>query len=431
MIKCINITPCLNRWMITLVLGVIIAAGCKKTSSSPAQELTKAGAPTKSLYALVSENRSLSIFTAALQLTKLDTVLKSAGPYTVIAPSDSAFRSAGLDLSVIQSMNKDSLKFIIGYHIVPGYYISNSTRPYASYRLRNIDSALVFVEYGVQYVTTDVQNPVFPNDYYVNGQLASSVDSQAVNGTLSTVDGILLTPAYASSRVVDALAADTTFSLFYYALHQVQETERVGYGWQSYTVTMPMDSAFLGDGMLGSNYATVFAPTNQAMRNAGYTRDSIDKLVSANDNHFRYTLEYHISCVTPANTGYPGNSYTVGPTFYKAPLFFNDLLLITGGLDPTGGSTGNLSSGGTTVNMQGYGLLATVCQLYSEVGNDQYTVYMSVQTDARRNISLVPYQLYKFGMITYFNTYDAAKLGNPVVTAKGNIYPIDKVLNSW
>lgn len=67
-------------------------------------------------------NENLSTLTAALQAAGLVETLQGDGPFTVFAPTDSAFAKlpAGTVESLLLPENRDELTAILTYHVVPG-----------------------------------------------------------------------------------------------------------------------------------------------------------------------------------------------------------------------------------------------------------------------------------------------------------------------
>lgn len=61
-----------------------------------------------------AQDPNLQEFVIALQETGLDTILQGPGPYTIFAPNNEAFKELG------NESNKEKLKEILLYHIVPG-----------------------------------------------------------------------------------------------------------------------------------------------------------------------------------------------------------------------------------------------------------------------------------------------------------------------
>src|SRR5699024_12650868 len=60
-----------------------------------------------------------------MQRTGLDKVLIEDGPFTVLAPSDEAFLSAGFGYESINSMSSSQLQSMFNYHVLDGIYDLN------------------------------------------------------------------------------------------------------------------------------------------------------------------------------------------------------------------------------------------------------------------------------------------------------------------
>lgn len=74
---------------------------------------------------------SFNTLAAALQAAGLIDVLKSAGPFTVFAPTDEAFAKlpAGTVESLLKPENKDKLIAVLTYHVVSGKVMSTDIKP--------------------------------------------------------------------------------------------------------------------------------------------------------------------------------------------------------------------------------------------------------------------------------------------------------------
>lgn len=77
---------------------------------------------TKNLVETVASQGSFKTFGRALQAAGLAETLKSAGPYTVFAPTDAAFEKlpAGKLDNWLKPENKAELISVLKYHVTPG-----------------------------------------------------------------------------------------------------------------------------------------------------------------------------------------------------------------------------------------------------------------------------------------------------------------------
>ena len=105
----------------TFILATIatLAGGMISTAESP-------GARSRNLPASLAAEPDLGTFTKLVKAAGLQGTLQRSGPYTVLAPTDDAFRmlpEGTLD-ELMKPANKDRLTDLIGYHIVPGNFPS-------------------------------------------------------------------------------------------------------------------------------------------------------------------------------------------------------------------------------------------------------------------------------------------------------------------
>jgi transforming growth factor-beta-induced protein len=106
----------------------------------------------------------------------LDTLLTTAGPFTVFAPDDAAFAAAS---GVTATLTADELRDVLLYHVVTG------SAPVTSGDLTNGDVATAL---GPT-VTIDVAGPT------VNGAAITLADLHGTNGVVHVIDTVLLPPA--------------------------------------------------------------------------------------------------------------------------------------------------------------------------------------------------------------------------------------------
>lgn len=100
---------------LSLVGGAALLAGCTQTS----QGGTMRGS---SGVLEVARANGAGTFARAVAAAGLEERLSGAGPYTVFAPSDAAFRAlppGQLD-TMLRPANRAELQTLVGYHVVPG-----------------------------------------------------------------------------------------------------------------------------------------------------------------------------------------------------------------------------------------------------------------------------------------------------------------------
>ncbi len=77
----------------------------------------------KDIVDTAASNPQFSTLVAAVEAAGLVDTLKSAGPFTVFAPTGAAFAKlpAGTVESLLEPENRDRLVSILTYHVVPGF----------------------------------------------------------------------------------------------------------------------------------------------------------------------------------------------------------------------------------------------------------------------------------------------------------------------
>ena len=122
---------------------------------------------------------------AAVQAAGLVQTLKSAGPFTVFAPMDSAF--AALPKGTVEGLLKDvpKLTAVLTYHVVAG-------RVQASDVMKMVEKnpAQVKTVQG-QSVTLKVQG-VLSKHVYVNDAKVVQADIGATNGIIHVIDKVIM-----------------------------------------------------------------------------------------------------------------------------------------------------------------------------------------------------------------------------------------------
>ena len=108
------------------VLAIALVASAL-TSQSIAQTKMVGGAamyPTKDIVDNAVNSKDHTTLVAAVKAAGLVETLKSAGPFTVFAPTNAAFNKlpAGTVESLVKPENKAMLTKILTYHVLPGRY---------------------------------------------------------------------------------------------------------------------------------------------------------------------------------------------------------------------------------------------------------------------------------------------------------------------
>lgn len=180
---------------------------------------------------------------------------------TLFAPTDQAFQGAGFStIEAVANAPADALKAILLYHVL-GSEVKSNKIPLAS----NTE------------VNTVADKPVFvtrtsAGKVFVNGVSVIQKDWDASNGVIHVINRVLIP---ATGTIVQTAQANTNLS------YLVAAVLRASQG--SVNVASVLGSA---------GPFTVFAPTNQAFKNAGFA--SIDAINAADPAVLTSILTYHV-----------------------------------------------------------------------------------------------------------------------------------------
>jgi len=122
-----------------------------------------------------------SFTTLAKALTAADLVstLEGAGPFTVFAPTDEAFAKlpAGTVENLLKPENKDKLRRVLTYHVVPGAVRAADVVKLQSAKAVSGDTITVTVKDG---------------KVHVDNANVTKTDIQASNGVIHVIDAVIL-----------------------------------------------------------------------------------------------------------------------------------------------------------------------------------------------------------------------------------------------
>jgi uncharacterized surface protein with fasciclin (FAS1) repeats len=134
------------------------------------------------LAEVVAGNPSLSTLKNLLDETDLKDKLDKEVPYTVFAPSDQAFAAIpeATREKLLQPKNRETLKQVISYHVVPGNLTANQLQ---AGKVQTLDNNPV-----------NIQVDKTANQVKVNDAKVIQPDIKASNGVVHVVDKVILPP---------------------------------------------------------------------------------------------------------------------------------------------------------------------------------------------------------------------------------------------
>jgi len=233
--------------ILAIGMQILLLASCKHddlTIAEPNENIRPAAD-------FVKNNYEMRLFYAAIKKAGYVDELNGTGPFTILAPTDEAFNRMGVySPSDFDKMNQDSLKKVIGYHLMP-----------RKLRVSDIPNNGIDVRYATLagsdlYVSRASTNPNggAENELYFSGSEVLRQDVVLANGTLHVLDNVMK-PNF--NKTVQAwLAGHPDYSVFVSGLKKFN----------------------LWDQLAGTAEFTVFAPNNEALKNVGITAASLNAM---------------------------------------------------------------------------------------------------------------------------------------------------------
>jgi len=134
----------------------------------------------RDLVGVAASRKELGTLVAAVKAAGLVETLKGKGPFTIFAPSNSAFAAlpAGTVESLLKPENKETLIKVLTYHVVPARVEAN-----------DLNSGKVATVQG-----SNIAVDLSTNAVKINDAVVTSANKRAVNGVIHIIDRVLLPP---------------------------------------------------------------------------------------------------------------------------------------------------------------------------------------------------------------------------------------------
>jgi uncharacterized surface protein with fasciclin (FAS1) repeats len=156
-----------RTWLLACSTVLLTAlAGCASTPTPRTVSDTAAQTP------------QLSTLNRLIQEAGLAETLRGAGPYTVFAPSDDAFKAVPKATMEALAKDKEQLKAVLTYHVVPGKLTSGEVK---NGSLKTVQGANLGLSKAGSYVTVDEA-------------MVIQADVVATNGVVHVIDRVLIPP---------------------------------------------------------------------------------------------------------------------------------------------------------------------------------------------------------------------------------------------
>jgi uncharacterized surface protein with fasciclin (FAS1) repeats len=158
----------MNRRLFNLIpLLAVLAACASQPASTPV-----------SVADTIARDPQLSTLNSLVQQAGLSETLKGAGPYTVFAPTNEAFKDVPAKTMDQLSHDPAMLKAVLGYHVLPARLMTADVK---NSKAKTAEGANVELSKAGEFVT-------------VEDAMVQTADIVATNGVVHTVDRVLMPP---------------------------------------------------------------------------------------------------------------------------------------------------------------------------------------------------------------------------------------------
>lgn len=198
---------------------------------------------------------SFKTLAAALGAADLVGALKGEGPFTVLAPTDAAFKKlpAGTVETLLKPENKDKLIAILTYHVIPGKVASKDVAKLKGAKTLNGQRVDIQTKGG---------------KVNIDGATVEAVDINCSNGIIHVIDNVILP---SDKNIVVTASESETFK----------------------TLIAAAKAAGLAGALSGKGPLTVFAPTDDAF--AKLPEGTVATLLKPeNKDKLAAILKYHV-----------------------------------------------------------------------------------------------------------------------------------------
>jgi len=182
-----NRTGILSVFAAVLMLASVATVSVNGNPST--KSFNKLAAQTGDIVDTAVAAGSFNTLAKALEAAGLVDALKGEGPFTVFAPTDEAFAKlpAGTIETLLRPENKDKLKAILLYHVVPGKVVAADVVKLNGKEPKTLQGGKVKIstKHGVM----------------VDNAMVIKTDVLATNGVIHVIDTVLMPKMSANNRM--------------------------------------------------------------------------------------------------------------------------------------------------------------------------------------------------------------------------------------
>lgn len=168
-----------------------ISSFCSAQCGSKAKAVNASYNHVGDIVSVAAGNEQFSTLVAAVKAADLVSTLQSAGPFTVFAPTNTAFAKLpeGTVSTLLKAENKSQLTKILTYHVVAGKFMAADVVQ----AIKNSKGKFVIETVSGGKLTASLSgNSVILTDENGGASAISATDVAASNGVIHIIDSVVL-----------------------------------------------------------------------------------------------------------------------------------------------------------------------------------------------------------------------------------------------
>ena len=155
------------NWMLSPIAALLVLGACATTTAP------------QTIADTTAANPQLTTLNKLINDAGLADTLRGPGPYTIFAPTDEAFKAVPAATLDAIAKDKERLKAVLAYHVVPGALTSADAK---NGPVKTVQGANLTLYKSGTFLTADEA-------------LVTTPDLRATNGVIQVVDKVLIPPA--------------------------------------------------------------------------------------------------------------------------------------------------------------------------------------------------------------------------------------------
>ena len=171
-----------SRTRLLPALGAVAAAAAITAAPAMAQHSSMPAKPTQNIVQIAASNPQFSTLVSLVKEAGLVKTLSGKGPFTVLAPTNAAFKKVPAATLAALQADPDKLRAVLTYHVIPGKVPASKVVTLNGKSVKTVEGSTVKITVRGKAVK-------------VNNATVTKTDIMATNGVIHVINSVLIPPA--------------------------------------------------------------------------------------------------------------------------------------------------------------------------------------------------------------------------------------------